>query len=715
MNAIHDLPTPKMFGLDHDYSMWAADSVVTLCNVPWNSDYRDVWFPDSRATVRDYLENTGLATGAPSWRIEGLTYLRPNEPIKVPVPHNRVNPYNYLMVQNPVQPVGGEFADAPFDYYYFITGVTRLAGNTTAIYLQLDVWQTYIRSTKFGNCYIERSHYGVAASNAMEDYGRKFLTAPEGLDIGGEYEIADVWQNKIASARNLGADDPGSREFSVMIVSTTALDSDAGTKEAPNLESANGSQFENLPNGSEIYFCWNLHEFKTFMQNMATKPWVMQGIVSITVVPHITKYEIRTEIVNIGGVNLYMPTGGTIDTVQNPMKYNWRDTLDYGRYNSLDKLKVFPYTVLELTTNGGTPIVIKPENWNDPHATVIELVHFAPPSARMVFYPYKYNAKNGSSTSTDIGGVRHDYGEFLDMATSINNLPTFSVVNNGYMQYMAANVNSIAFQHQNADWTQNKALQGANNAFNQAQSSIGNAATQTEIGIDRNTTATGINNTMAGVQGAQGAINSLGGAGRNPIGAGAGVANSALGAMMSIGANNANLANQTSASRRSMASNQNTANYIADTNKSYAEFAANGDEANAIAGIQARVQDAKLTQPTTAGQVGGDAFLLAQYQWGYDIKVKRLHPGAMAMVGEFMLRYGYSHNRFGRMPADYMVMQKFTYWKLRETYITQSYCPEQFKQALRGIFEKGVTVWRNPNDMGNIDIADNQPLAGIVL
>jgi hypothetical protein len=67
------------------------------------------------------------------------------------------------------------------------------------------------------------------------------------------------------------------------------------------------------------------------------------------------------------------------------------------------------------------------------------------------------------------------------------------------------------------------------------------------------------------------------------------------------------------------------------------------------------------------------------------------------------------------MPANFMVMNNFTYWKLSETYITGAACPEQYKQAIRGIFEKGVTVWSNPANIGTIDIADNTPLEGITL
>ena len=118
-------------------------------------------------------------------------------------------------------------------------------------------------------------------------------------------------------------------------------------------------------------------------------------------------------------------------------------------------------------------------------------------------------------------------------------------------------------------------------------------------------------------------------------------------------------------------------------------------------------------QPSVSGQVGGDAFNLAQYKWGYDIKLKMIQGSARAMIGEFWLRYGYAVSRFIKMPDSLQVMSRFTFWKLKETYITAADCPEAYKQAIRGIFEKGVTVWKNPSDIGSVDIADNAPLTGV--
>jgi hypothetical protein len=87
----------------------------------------------------------------------------------------------------------------------------------------------------------------------------------------------------------------------------------------------------------------------------------------------------------------------------------------------------------------------------------------------------------------------------------------------------------------------------------------------------------------------------------------------------------------------------------------------------------------------------------------------------MRTIGDYWLRFGYAVQKFGSIPANFKAMSKFTYWKLQETYIISAPMPESFKQAIRGIFEKGVTVWSNPSDIGNIDISDNEPVGGITL
>jgi hypothetical protein len=180
-----------------------------------------------------------------------------------------------------------------------------------------------------------------------------------------------------------------------------------------------------------------------------------------------------------------------------------------------------------------------------------------------------------------------------------------------------------------------------------------------------------------------------------------------------VGANNENLAIGQSTSAQ-QAANDNTQTGLArDTNVALARFAARGDYANEIAGINAKVRDANLIQPSISGELGGETLNFVQGELGIHMHYKMIDPSAIRKIGEYWLRYGYAISDFITPPQNLKVMSKFSYWKMLQTYIAAANVPEGHKQALRGILEKGVTVWANPSDIGIIDIADNAPIAGI--
>ena len=708
MSMIQDLPTPKEHGLAFNYAMWDPNTTITLANVPWNSDYRDIVKFDNQAGLDLYLnQNAG-----PVINITKLSYAKFGRPIRISEPFNAVQNYNYLRAHNPMQPIVGDIGRS---FYYFIADVVYISPNTTEIYVQLDVWQTFGYGVSFGNCYIERGHVGIANENNFDNFGRDYLTTPEGLDLGNEYVISQQYVHEVASAR---FEYLGLPNYSVLVASNTALDEDAGDVAAPLMKTAKGSTMENLPNGAEIYLFNSMGHFKAFVEAMKEKPWVMQGIISIQAVPRMERYGVELESTTIEGVPVNEIVSGTMNNVTTALGDNWRDAVPLGRYFNLKKFLTAPYTVLEMTSYTGTPLVLKPECWQSGDMEIVEVPHFAPPSARLVFYPKFYNARNGGTgASGDSNGMINDGGEFLDMFTAIMNFPAFSVLNNGYMQFMASNVNGIAFQHQSADWSQTRALAGNSTSYDQASAGIELSKGLTAQGMDAATQSTNLANQTTSFKAMQAAANGFlsGARALDPLSAATGFANAAVSNAIDQNQSNQSLGIQNNLAAGQNRSQTDTAGYMRDTNKSLADWSANGDYQNQIAGINARVQDAKMTQPTSAGQVGGDAFNLATYKWGVDIKVKTLQPAMMNAIGEYWLRYGYAVNRFGRMPSSFMVCQKFTYWKLKETYITSSSCPENFKQVIRGIFEKGVTVWKNPNDIGQIDIADNAPLTGITL
>lgn len=153
--------------------------------------------------------------------------------------------------------------------------------------------------------------------------------------------------------------------------------------------------------------------------------------------------------------------------------------------------------------------------------------------------------------------------------------------------------------------------------------------------------------------------------------------------------------------------------YMRDTNKDLADWAARGDYQQNVAAINAKVQDTALTPPFTNGQSGGETFNMIYGGLRVYMHIRSVNSDVAAMIGDYWLRYGYAIRRFIAIPPSLQVMQNFTYWKLSETYISSGRVPEFAKQAIRGIFEKGVTVWSDPKKIGNVDWADNQPLKGI--
>lgn len=715
MNEIHDLPMPSTFGYDHNYSAWAPNSQVTLCKVPWNASYRDIVRFTNRAALNTYVDNAS----AENLRIDDAVYLRMNQPVDLDIPFDIANTLNYMRVHNPAMPItspGG--VSGPSDFYYFITHVECIAPNTTRFNVQLDVVQTYLYEFQFGQCFVERGHIGIAASNAFDQYGREFLNIPEGMDLGGEYTVAHNWSHSIGTAR-------GALEYSVLIMSTVALNSpNTGTVDDPGFFTSSGSMMENLPSGASIYLV-EAGDFLQLMTALSDKPWISQGIISITAIPNnsVERYELITSTVEIDG----MVSGTVKDIVVGSAKNlhmsftaNWRDqalTFIPEEYRHLKKLLTFPYMALEMTTYSGQPIIIKPESWDNPDADFVELPHLVPGSAKIVFYPEGYNRRAGATAQTDGMGIKNDAGEFLDFATSISNFPQFSLVNNSFISFMAANRNGIAFQKQSADWSQQRALTGNQLSFDQASAGMDLTSELNRLNVNAATQSTSLANQTAGLQAFQGAGNGIATAfiGKNPVGGGMQALNA--GVSFAITQNQNNQALNINTHQMNATTNANVANagYMADTNLSYANYAAKGDNQNAIAGITAKVQDAELLQPTTSGQVGGDTFNLAKYQWGLDLKLKVLQGSAMNQLCGYWMRYGYQMNIWSTLPADMHCMTHFTYWKLRETYVVAAQCPEAFKETIRGIFEKGVTVWKNPADIGTVAMTANQALGGITI
>ena len=145
-----------------------------MCNVPFDNTYRDIIDWDAYGwTPYQYVKSFSKVNKV---EINQLTYLAQGKPIRIPTPFTKVNQYNYVMVENPGRPIDSKNFEGytPHAFFYFITSVDYIAPNTTQLTLQLDVWSTYYQRIKFGRCYLERGHMGIAAIDSFNNNGREW-------------------------------------------------------------------------------------------------------------------------------------------------------------------------------------------------------------------------------------------------------------------------------------------------------------------------------------------------------------------------------------------------------------------------------------------------------------------------------------------------------------------------------------------------------------
>lgn len=669
---------------------WAIKSRVTLCRVAWDDSYKDVVSfesPEKRTEYFDSLKSESIV-------LDNCTYLKPNEPISIDVPFHKAYTFNYLIVDNPR-------TDDPDDvtpprFYYFIEGAAMLNPSTTALTLQLDVFQTYLWQFRLGVCFVERGHLAMAAMHNRLESGRYhsaetmriFGVASEGLDVGSEYTISR------AEMFDLSA-----KKWAVVVQSNTDLAADWGTRDNPSLKTADGQMTDGLASGCNVYVIesWDYSEF---MKKVRDAPWIAKGIVSISAFPKTILTDGPT--VSLNGVNAHFlgdtPDEGVYFTSDEPILDQLGRNTD-ADFKFVDKLKCFPYAVIEIVNYQGNSLLLKPEMVNDEKLTLRQMACSAPPYQKIAFFPEHYGEAVGDSGYGKAGYYTMDYAEgqysektrevnygyWLDTAIWFQDFPQMSIVNDEYVNYLASTTNRRRFGYNAAGWSQQKSLAGNQLTYDQARQQLANNQANQDIA-----------NVQQGVNMGLSALS--GGMAGNPAGALMGVAGGAV-----------NLA----ASNLQFQNNQQLAGQFAGQNKSLSDWAAKGDYQNAIAGIDATVQDAALTQPSQSGQMAGDGFNLSNGMMIVQVRYKTITAQMQEIVGNYFLRYGYAIRQYLVPQKDFMCMEKYTYWKMLDTSIICSTADEGVKNAIRGIFEKGVTVWRNPNDIGRTYGADNAPVEGI--
>lgn len=80
---------------------------------------------------------------------------------------------------------------------------------------------------------------------------------------------------------------------------------------------------------------------------------------------------------------------------------------------------------------------------------------------------------------------------------------------------------------------------------------------------------------------------------------------------------------------------------------------------------------------------------------------------AISRAGDEFLRYGYMYDGQWDFNGNWNVGKYFTYWKLRDFWVSNLNVPDMYMDKLRFFLFGGVTIWRRPEYIGNVTVYDN--------
>jgi hypothetical protein len=731
-------------------AFWNPESTVSLYRVPWDSSYDNVidWKVQDRDAYFDSIPSKDVVTKSDS------AYMPLGMQICVDVPYEQARKFNYVVVSNPGQPVEG---DEPYKLYYFIVGTGYPNPSSTVLTCSLDVWTTRFGDVSFDVGYVERGHIALANAGLVDapagGYTKAlnlYCTQSDGVATGDQYITYDVDTFQIS--------DPTKPTY-VAVVSTAVLyssegKSDWGTVDNPNLRSATGTYVDGVFSGCDVTIL-STRDLSFMLGALSTAPWVAQCIISIGTVPNkLLNFDYLKEVtVYFGEVPFKIFKPNT--KFKKSMNWNFGDVpqlsddsvIDVGRlksdkrwlkteddpvrfYRDLDKLNAFPYSVIELASScSGQSVFLKPELLGGDVTPLVFIACAVQPFASCAVAPKFYGHFQGNQFSVAVNDngtvdVRDiPYGEFLNCAIWFDDFPQWSIVNNAYIAFMASTAHTRAYQYDNANWSLNRSNLAAKNSYTNSQidynTAYGNAVREINRSQDvyaaqyaqreREVSAGNLSTAVSTVASLPDALKSgtkLGG-GLGAVGMAAAAVTPAIASMYTNATSldtmqAVNAANYKWSFQNARAS-RDASKQMAENNLATATTVNRGDYDMEVQGLDAAYADARLTQPSQSGNSGGNGLRYANgVEWLVEVRYKTLSDDAIIRNGDFFKRFGYSVNRYVNMPASLSLCNHYTYWKVQQLETSSALMNEDEKDVMKGIFSKGVTVWRDPADVGHV-------------
>lgn len=683
--------------------------------------------------------------------------------IDVPIPYDMCAKHNYLVVHyekaaNADSPVMYQGDDGLRDWFWFIREVEFLANNTTRLRIMDDAFQTWIYDVDITGMILERGHAPMFATRADE-----YLADPIG---NNEYLLTeDVNFGEAAVVKHIDAIALNGGENMYACIATTANPLGTwGSKADSSWQTPASSYYSNQGAPSTFVFAVAASNLNTLLANIdSSLPQFKQTIQAVFFASgDLLTLSTSFTFASVTCYNV-LASRKTIDLIDlNKQQFGYAD-----QYADIAKLYTSPYAYISVTDEDGKEDVIKIEDTGgslDVSAALSLAYPFITIDAHLLGV-----GGNASKTVTFKNLDSHTFtasGRWFDTIRSWN-VPMFAVIQDAgtnydyathfdraqrVVDYTTAYDNSAenaAAIVDNADTTttantsnMNWSIGSANREYqavsdyNNEVASADNLATSAmaQSSIAANEMQAAVSASASMMSGALGALSSPTDL-MNPLGTAASMmsANIGLNATYASTAVMAQLESTNSAVAQALNTNKTgKANYLGyekygifkDSTEAVTDI--NNAATTAIAATNSATILANAARTRSAAQsaIANDiaqAELNAPLQYGsfnngdtattkpiaLFAHVITQSKSAIESAGDEFLRYGYALDKQWSFDGNWNVGRYFTYWKLRDFWVSNLNVPDLYMDKLRFFLFGGVTVWRKPEDIGRVSIYDN--------
>lgn len=681
--------------------------------------------------------------------------------IDVPIPFDMASKHNYIVAEyslfaNDDSPVQYEEKDGHRKWFWFVREVEFIAPNVTRLHLLEDAWQTWIYDVNISGMMLERGHAPMFAMKTDT-----YLSNP--LSNNAYLLTEDVNFGDANQVKHIDVLALNSGTMYACIACTANVPGTWGSK-ADNDWKVPTSAYYTKDGAPSVYvFAVAASNLNTLLSNIdSSYPQMKQTIQAV--------FFASSDLITLGtSFTFASVTCYPVSASRKTFDFTTLTKNMFGyssRYENLAKLYTSPYAHLEITDENGSVDIVKIEDTTgdiNVSAALSLAYPFITLNAHLSGVGGNANAtvtfKNVNSHSFPVSGQWYE-------TLRTWQIPTFAVVLSPATEYdysthfdRAQRVVDYTAAYDNADaqadttldnatlqTTCNTAVATASNTSANSSATISNTHTQamttaanTIVGLNATSTITADQQQGAISVGASYATGAAGAISSALSGDPGGVLNSVMGAVIGAETTTASLAvsNALTAAQATNAQTSNSLTSIGTQAKTTADTQtqvtattsikdANNDYVSGVAANNAALilGNAGRNRSASISAINNDIaqaalrppFLFGSFANGDNATTKPMalfahvvtqSKGAIESAGDEFLRYGYMLGRYWEFNGNWNIGKYFTYWKLSDFWVTNLNVPDMYMDRLRFFLFGGVTVWRNPSDIGKHSIYEN--------